>query len=91
VHAQLCCVRTRILGRGNGYCMLPGQLITLITLDYKTPHGVWTGKNPSSTHLRVFGCDAYVHVPKENMIKLDKKAKKCIFIRYKDGVNGCKL
>ena len=34
-------------------------------LEDKTPHEVWTGKKPSLSHLRVFGCDAYVHVPKE--------------------------
>jgi hypothetical protein len=39
----------------------------------------------------VFGFDAYVHVPKENRSKLDKKAEKCIFIGYKDGVKGYKL
>jgi hypothetical protein len=39
----------------------------------------------------VFGCDTYVHVPKENRSKLDKKAEKCIFIGYKDGVKGYKL
>jgi hypothetical protein len=49
-------------------------------LDDKTPQEVWTGKEPSLTHLKVFGCDAYVHVPKENKSKLDKKVKKCIFI-----------
>ena len=53
-------------------------------LDEKTSQEVWYGKEPSLTHLKVFGCDAYVHVPKENMSKLDKKAKKCIFIGYKD-------
>ena len=35
------------------------------TLEDKTPQEVWTGKKPSLSHLRVFGCDAYVHVPKE--------------------------
>jgi hypothetical protein len=55
-------------------------------LDDKTPHEVWSGKKPSLQHLRVFGCDAYVHVPKENRSKLYKKDKKCIFIGYKDGV-----
>jgi hypothetical protein len=44
-------------------------------LGDKTPQEVWTGKEPSLTHLKVFGCDAYVHVPKENMSKLDKKAE----------------
>ena len=28
------------------------------TLEDKTPHEVWTGKKPSLSHLRVFGCDA---------------------------------
>ena len=60
-------------------------------LDHKTPQEVWAGKKPSLTHLKVFGCEAYVHVPKENRSKLDKKAKKCIFIGYKDGLKGYKL
>jgi hypothetical protein len=30
-----------------------------------TPHEVWFGKNPSLSHLKVFGCDAFVHVPKK--------------------------
>jgi hypothetical protein len=61
------------------------------TLDDKNPHEVWTSNKPSLTHLRVFGCDACVHIPKENMSKLDKKDEKCIFIGYKDGLKGYKL
>ena len=61
------------------------------TLDDKTPQELWTGKKPSLTHLKVFVCDAYVHVPKENMIKLDKKVEKCIFIGYKNGLKGYKI
>ena len=60
-------------------------------LEDKTPHEVWTGKKPSLSHLRVFGCDAYVHVPKEKRTKLDNKSKRCIFIGYKDGLKGYKL
>jgi hypothetical protein len=61
------------------------------TLDDKSPQEVWIGKKPSLTHLKVFGREAYVHVPKENMSKLDKKVEKCIFIGYKDGLKGYKL
>jgi hypothetical protein len=43
------------------------------TLYEKTPHEAWTKKKPSLQHIRVFGCDAYVHVSNENRIKLDKK------------------
>jgi hypothetical protein len=57
-------------------------------LDDKTPQDVSTGKNPSLTHLKVFGCEAHVHVPKENRSKLDKKDEKCIFIGYKYGLKG---
>ena len=57
----------------------------------KTPQEVWTGKKPSLSHLRVFGCDAYVHVPKEKRTKLDSKSEKCIFIGYKDGLMGYKI
>ena len=60
-------------------------------LDDKTPHEVWTGKKPSLENLRVFGCDAYVHVPKENRSKLDNKDEKCIFISYKYGMKGYNL
>jgi hypothetical protein len=60
-------------------------------LDDKTPQEVWTSKKPSLTHLKVFGCEAYVHVPKENRSKLDKKDEKCIFIGYKDGLKGYKI
>jgi hypothetical protein len=55
-----------------------------------TPHEVWSCKNPSVSHLKVFGCDAFVHVPKENRSKLDKKAIRGIFIRYKEGMKGYK-
>ncbi len=34
------------------------------------------------SHLKVFGCIAYVHVPGELRTKLDPKAKKCVFIGY---------
>jgi hypothetical protein len=60
-------------------------------LDDKTPHEVCSGKKPSLQHIRVFGCDAYVHLPKENRSKLDKMVEKCIFIGYKDGVKGYKI
>jgi hypothetical protein len=60
-------------------------------LDEKTPQEVWTGKKSSLTHLKVFGCDAYVHVPKENKSKLDKKDEKHICIGYKHGLKGYKL
>ena len=29
----------------------------------KMPEEVWSGKKPSISHLRVFGCTTYMHVP----------------------------
>ena len=40
---------------------------------------VWSGKKPSYKHLRVFGCEAYSHIPKEFRNKLEPKSRKCIF------------
>ena len=52
-------------------------------LDDKTPHEVWTKKKPSLQRLRVFGFDAYVHVPKENRSKLDKRLKSVSLLAIK--------
>jgi hypothetical protein len=41
------------------------NISTSSTLDDKTPQEIWTGKKPSLTHLKVFGYDAYVHVPRK--------------------------
>jgi hypothetical protein len=41
----------------------------------------FTCKKPDVSHLIVFGCITYVHVPDEKRSKLNPKAKKCIFIR----------
>ena len=71
-------------------CYLVNRSPTSALID-KTPQEVWTGKKPSIKHLKFFGCDAYVHVPKEKRSKLDNKAEKCIFIGYKDGMKGYKI
>ena len=42
----------------------------------------YSGKKPDLSHLKVFGCICYVHVPDELRTKLDAKAEKCIFLGY---------
>jgi hypothetical protein len=54
-------------------------------------HEVWSVKNPSVAHLKVFGCDAFMQIPKEKRSKPDEKAVKCIFIGYKEGIKGYKV
>ncbi|KAL6343157.1 hypothetical protein AAG906_020946 [Vitis piasezkii] len=41
--------------------------------------------------LRVFGCPAYVHIPNEEISKLDAKSRQCIFLGYQKEVKGFKL
>ena len=48
----------------------------------KTPYEAWHGRKPSLKHLRVFGCLAFVHVPKEKRKKLDYRATPGIFVGY---------
>ena len=62
------------------------------TLDGGVPEEAWTGKKPSYDHLRVFGCEAYVHVPREKCSKLKPKSRKCIFMGYgESGKMGYRL
>ena len=49
-----------------------------------TPYEAWTGERPQVQHLKVFGCDAYAHVPKDERDKLDSKTKPCWFLGYGD-------
>ena len=45
----------------------------------KTPEKAWSGKKPSVSYFRVFGCIAHAHVPDNRRIKLDNKSLKCIY------------
>ena len=62
-----------------------------IALDCGIPEEVWTGKNLNYSHLKIFGCEAFVHIPKENRTKLDDKSMKCIFLGYVDEDFGYRL
>ena len=60
-------------------------------LDRQTPFEAWKGKKPDVSHLRVFGCDAYVHVSKDERRKLDPKVKKFMFLGYGEETKGYRL
>jgi hypothetical protein len=55
------------------------------------PHEVWSSNNPSISHIKSFGCDEFVHVPKEKRSKLDKNVVMCILIGYKEGIKSYKI
>ena len=60
-------------------------------VDGLTPFIAWMKKKPSVSHLHVFGCKAYMHVPKDESGKLDSKAKKSIFVGYGENTKGYRL
>ncbi|KAK8685931.1 hypothetical protein V6N13_124962 [Hibiscus sabdariffa] len=46
----------------------------------KTPYEIWTGKRPSMSFMKIWGCQAYV---KHQMsTKLEPRSLKCIFVGY---------
>ena len=57
----------------------------------KTPYEVWNSRKPDISHLRVWGCLAYVHVQKDKRAKLGSHMEKCIFIGYPSGYKGWKF
>jgi len=44
----------------------------------------WSGKNSTISHLRIFGCVNYAHVPEEMREKLDELSDKCVFFGYSE-------
>src|SRR5579859_3563479 len=57
---------------------------------HKTPFEAWHGEKPDLSHLRVLGCDAFVHVPKEKRVKLDSHTEKGQLVGYR-GMNQWKV
>jgi transposase InsO family protein len=50
---------------------------------FKSPHELFYGKIPSISHLRTWGCLAFVHLQKDQRQgSFGPRAKRCIFLRY---------
>jgi hypothetical protein len=43
---------------------------------------MFTEKKPEVSHLKIFGCPVFIHIPKEKRNKLDPSGKKGIFVGY---------
>ena len=50
--------------------------ISHCVLGFKTLEEMFTGKKPKVSHLKIFGCPVFVHIPKEKRTKLDPSGKK---------------
>ena len=51
-------------------------------LAFQTPFEILHGYYTDVIHLRVFGCTAFAHFPKNNRRKIDANSINCVFIRY---------
>ena len=60
-------------------------------LNSVTPYEAWRGEKPNLSHLRVWGCLAYVHVPRVKRNKLAATARACVFVGYPPEAKGWKL
>jgi transposase InsO family protein len=58
------------------------NILSNSALGFKTPEEMFTGKKPKVSHLKIFGCPVFVHIPKERRTKMDPSGKKGIFVRY---------
>ncbi|KAK8596981.1 hypothetical protein V6N12_065458 [Hibiscus sabdariffa] len=54
----------------------------------KTPHEMWTGKRPSMSFMKVWGCKAYVTHQMPTKLDLGPKSHKCTFIGYPKETKG---
>ena len=52
----------------------------------KTPYEMWTGKRPSLSFLKIYGCEAYVKCQISN--KMEPKSDKCLFVGYPKETKG---
>lgn len=55
----------------------------------KTPYEMYHGRKPDLSGLKIFGCHAFVQVPKHKRAKFETNTRKCIMIGYGD--NGYRL
>jgi hypothetical protein len=61
-------------------------------LQWHTPHECWdAGHVPDVSYFRVFGCKAYMHIPKDERKKLDEKSIMTTLIGYESGSKGYRL
>jgi len=67
--------------------------VSTTTLQGVTPHEAFHGSKPDLSHMRVWGCTAYVLIQKDKrpLGNLGAHMEKCIFIGYPQGYKGWKF
>jgi hypothetical protein len=51
-------------------------------LGLKTPEEMFIGKKPEVSHLKIFCCTIFIHIPKEKRNKMKPSRKQGIFVGY---------
>src|SRR5258708_4673110 len=58
------------------------NLFPTSSLKGKTPYEAWFKRKPDVSHLRVWGCLAYVFIQKDKRRSLQPHMEKCVFLAY---------
>ena len=56
-----------------------------------TPYEAMRGRKPSMRHLGVWGCDAFVHLPKEQRSALAAKVEPGIYLGHDEAQNAATI
>ena len=56
-----------------------------------TPEEVFTGIKPEVSHLRIFGCPVYIHVPTKKRTKLEPSDKKGTLMGYSESSKAYRI
>eukprot|EP00253_Pinus_taeda_P012009 PITA_12009 len=51
-----------------------------------TPEEAWSSIKPNVSHFRIFGSEAWAHIPDEKHKALEPKSEKCTFVGYSEDV-----
>ena len=60
-------------------------------LDEKKPKVVFTGEKLDISHLQIFGCPMYIHIPKEKRTNMETFINKGPFVGYNETSKGFKI
>jgi transposase InsO family protein len=84
-------VKTMIHDQDLRICLWPEAVMVVVyvqnqlshsALGLKTPEDMYTGNKPEVSHLKIFGCPIFIHIPKEKRNKMEPSGKKRIFVGY---------
>eukprot|EP00253_Pinus_taeda_P006208 PITA_06208 len=56
-----------------------------------TPEEAWSSIKLDVSHFRIFGSEAWAHIPDEKHKALEPKSEKCTFVVYSEDVKGYRL